>query len=109
MQHLWVLLHHAELSVIYFVGEVGDYPLISNGYLGVDFFFILSGFIIAYSSARIAASGGGVKDYFSARLLRIYVPYLPAGVVMYLLYAVLPGVSEGWKNAESIDQHNAVS
>jgi len=90
---LWVLLHHADQSISHFVGSPGANPLISNGYLGVDFFFVLSGFIIAYSSRRLAESGRGVADYLQARVLRIYIPYLPIGLGMYCLYMLLPEMS----------------
>ena len=33
-------------------------------------------------------------DYFHARLIRIYVPYLPVGIGMYLVDMLLPGLSE---------------
>ncbi len=91
---LWVLLHHAKQSVDYFVSEMGSQPWIEHGYLGVDFFFVLSGFIIAFASNRLAARGGTLRDYVSARLIRIYVPYLPVGIAIYLLYMMLPGLSE---------------
>lgn len=93
---LWVLLHHATQSVNHFVAPLGDKALlIENGYLGVDFFFVLSGFIIAHSCLRLdSPQGGGVKAYFKARLVRIYVPYLPVGVGIYLLYLMLPGLSQ---------------
>ncbi|RYG10054.1 MAG: acyltransferase, partial [Burkholderiales bacterium] len=63
------------------------------GYLGVDFFFILSGFIIALSSERLLERSEGIKAYASARMVRIYVPYLPVGIGVYLLYLLLPGLS----------------
>ena len=36
-----------------------------------------------------------MAEYARARLIRIYVPYLPIGVGIYLLYLLLPGLSEG--------------
>ena len=81
---LWVVLHHAGLSVDHFVGSTGSQPWIDRGVLGVDFFFVLSGFIIAFASQRLAERGGGVKEYLTARLIRIYVPYLPIGIAMLL-------------------------
>lgn len=92
---LWVLLHHAKQSVDHFVSDMGSQPWFQHGYLGVDFFFVLSGFIIAFASHRLAARGGGLREYASARLIRIYVPYLPVGIAMYLLYLLLPSLSEG--------------
>ena len=62
---------------------------------GVDLFFVLSGFIIAMSSRRLAEQGRGWRDYFQARWVRIYVPYLPVGLGMYVLYLLLPGLSQG--------------
>lgn len=92
---LWVLIHHADQSVTHFIGSLGGAPLVSNGYLGVDFFFVLSGFIIASSSLRLFEEGGGATQYFRARFVRIYVPYLPVGIGIYALYMLLPGLSEG--------------
>lgn len=93
---IWVLLHHANVSVRHFVGPLpaGD-GLIANGYIGVDFFFVLSGFIIAFSANRLLQTGRGFADYAKARAIRIYVPYLPVGLGMLALYTLLPDVSAG--------------
>ncbi len=95
---LWVLLHHGELAISHFVGPLNASPLLTNGFVGVDFFFVLSGYIIALSSFKLATAGGGLRDYLQARLVRILVPYLPIGAGMYLLYALLPGLSEGGRH-----------
>lgn len=95
---LWVLLHHAVLATSHFLGPLSGSLVLGNGYLGVDFFFVLSGFIIACSATRLSESGGGIGAYFQARLARIYVPYLPIGIGIYLLYLLLPGLSEGGRS-----------
>ncbi|MFC5489973.1 acyltransferase [Dokdonella soli] len=90
----WVLVYHANQSVTNFIGPSGEpHVLISNGYLGVDFFFVLSGFIIAYSSNRLLETGRGLVDYARARIVRVYVPYLPIGTTMFMLYLVWPHLS----------------
>jgi peptidoglycan/LPS O-acetylase OafA/YrhL len=93
---IWVLLHHANQTVSTFIGSSGiDQVVLRNGYLGVDFFFVLSGFIIAYSSNGLLQTGRGVVDYAKARSIRIYVPYLPVGIAMLALYQIFPEVSAG--------------
>ncbi|WP_305967490.1 acyltransferase family protein [Marinobacter salsuginis] len=89
---VWVLLHHAVLTTNSFFEEV-DFPFFARGLLGVDFFFVLSGFIIAFASSRMLARGKTLGEYFSHRIVRIYVPYLPVGVALYFAYQLLPDLS----------------
>lgn len=89
---VWVLLHHAVLTTNAFFEDV-DFPFFARGLLGVDFFFILSGFIIAFAYSRMLAAGKTLGEYFAHRLVRIYVPYLPVGVVLYFAYQLLPEMS----------------
>lgn len=52
-------------------------PVIGAGYIGVSFFFVLSGFILAYSRAREYEHGEGLASKFwMARFARIYPVYL---------------------------------
>ncbi|MGA9581310.1 MAG: acyltransferase [Allosphingosinicella sp.] len=92
----------AAMAVVAFHGagavslhvEKLPYPLaqlLRNGYLGVDFFFVLSGFIIYYANARHADRPGWASRYAWSRFARIYIPYLPVGIAMVLGYLFL-----GW-------------
>ncbi|MEO9464415.1 MULTISPECIES: acyltransferase family protein [Alphaproteobacteria] len=87
-----VVLHHAVASATAFSGRGPDAitSLFELGYLGVDFFFVLSGFIIYYSTY------GKVTDpssFATSRLTRIFLPYLPIGIALAVAYTVLPDIS----------------
>jgi exopolysaccharide production protein ExoZ len=92
---LAVVAHHAVTSTGAFVGVVPAEveSILGMGYLGVDFFFVLSGFIIMYTHMGDNPSRGNVQRYVSKRLVRIFPPYLPLSIGMLVLYAALPGLS----------------
>src|SRR5689334_4430297 len=87
---LAVVVHHSALAAHDFGG--GSFDLLSYGWLGVDFFFVLSGFIIFHSTV---GRNKTLADYSIARFRRIYLPYWPVGVGIALLYTFLPHVSAG--------------
>lgn len=89
---VWVLLHHAVLTTNAFFEGV-NFPFFARGLLGVDFFFVLSGFIIAFAASRMLADGKTLGEYFTHRIVRIYVPYLPVGIALYFAYQLLPDLS----------------
>lgn len=92
---LAVVAHHAALSTEAFVGAMP--PAISAlfvyGLLGVDFFFVLSGFIIMYAHFNDERTETTVKRYAFKRLTRIYPAYWPIGLALLGLYAAMPGMS----------------
>lgn len=92
-----VLLHHAAISTNALVADVPlvVYDVLNRGYLGVDFFFVLSGFIIYYTTHRKKAAKVSSTQFAKSRLLRIMVPYLPVGIGMAILYTLLPALSDG--------------
>ncbi|HEV8194720.1 MAG TPA: acyltransferase, partial [Ktedonobacterales bacterium] len=84
---LWVLVYHYTVEFRFAtVQEIAQYQdsrqsplevLIGQGHLAVDFFFILSGFILAYT--YVTAEGavrGGQWAFWVARIARIYPVYL---------------------------------
>lgn len=65
-----VVLHHIEWGSL-----ISTNPLITNGYLMVDFFFVLSGFVIALNySGRLR--DGGLGRFIWLRFWRLYPLHL---------------------------------
>ncbi len=80
----------AALGVVlyHFVNLPGLWPpahaLIARGYLGVPFFFILSGFVLGYNYFPAARAGRfQSREFWRARLARLYPAYLLALVLLY--------------------------
>ena len=92
---LAVVAHHATNSTAAFVGGVPAWAksVFGLGYLGVDFFFVLSGFIIMYAHFADDGTGPAVRRYVFKRLVRIFPAYLPISLALIALYAALPGFS----------------
>lgn len=97
---LVVLFHHACNGVLRQGGALPDWlvSLCGYGYLGVDFFFVLSGFIIYYVNQPRHQRDGFAQDYIRSRLLRVFVPYLPLGILVGLAYLALPRLASGENN-----------
>jgi len=73
---LVVLFHFHGYSPIY------TSPLVRNSYLFVDFFFVLSGFVIAWNYAARLGSWAEVRRFLVLRLGRVY----PLHVFMLFLF-----------------------
>jgi peptidoglycan/LPS O-acetylase OafA/YrhL len=76
-----VVWHHAHQAQ----GETGGWPIAGHGFLGVDLFFVLSGFLITTLLIRERTRTGtiGLKNFYVRRTLRIFPPY----------YAILLGLA----------------
>ena len=84
----WVLIYHGSLFGL----TSQDHWLVANGWMGVDLFFVLSGFLIAGQLLRPWANGSAPSypRFFGRRLLRT----LPAYLVVVAMYFLAPGVRE---------------
>jgi len=89
---LMVILYHADLNAEFFYG-IPFKGLFRFGYIGVDFFFVLSGFIIFYVNYKKDTGFSQWKKYILKRLIRIYPAVFLVSLVMVVSYKLLPGLS----------------
>lgn len=76
---LIVVLHHADQATAYF-SDVARERLFIWGQYGVDFFFLLSGFIIFHTHRNDGFGLAQARLYAFKRVSRIYIPYLPVAL-----------------------------
>lgn len=102
---LWVMLFHIDVSLFY--RDMGallsrdQTGILSHGYLWVDFFFVLSGFIMAHVFGGQLAGPGKLRhvlDYLWARLARIYPLHLFCLALVVLIAVVYPVVIPNLKD-----------
>jgi exopolysaccharide production protein ExoZ len=71
-----VFMHAANLMAVdHFSGHVGLGDIFGFGYVGVDFFFVLSGFIISFIHFNDIGRPAQLSSYLRKRLFRIYPIY----------------------------------
>lgn len=81
-----VILDHTPTN---FIGE-----LIPGRYLAVDFFFVLSGFVLAHAYGKRLEGGWSTLSFMRARVIRLYPLYL-AGLAIGVSL-VMVGILRGW-------------
>jgi peptidoglycan/LPS O-acetylase OafA/YrhL len=86
----------AALAVVAFHVPIpkGSLSLVPRGYLAVDLFFALSGFVLAYAYGAELAQRGNVRRFMGQRLIRLYPLYLVAlafGALLNLSNLALDG------------------
>lgn len=86
-----VVCHHAALSVRDLIGPLpaAFQTVLEFGWFGVDFFFVLSGFIIYHATYRLPPSWRTAKDYCVNRIVRVYTPYIPVSICVIALYTFI--------------------
>ena len=90
-----VVFHHAAITILATHGEFFGRSVIEYGYLGVDFFFVLSGFIITLSTSGTRKT---FQTFLIDRARRVFLPYWPVGIAVAVIYSLLPQLSNS--NAE---------
>jgi peptidoglycan/LPS O-acetylase OafA/YrhL len=98
----WVFAFHLLLGV-------APWP-ISHGYLGVDMFFILSGFILShvYLDRLKRFSSSGCKHFLLVRLARIYPLHVVCLGLIALVVVSLPGFAERYPHGQALFSASAL-
>jgi len=101
---LLVVFHHAGRIVMEprFYGSGLPMQYLLNLNVGVDFFFVLSGFIITWVHWDDIGTKGKLGGYARKRFLRIYPPYWGVLVPLTLLYLAVPG-SGDWSKRDPLN------
>jgi peptidoglycan/LPS O-acetylase OafA/YrhL len=110
-----VLRGFAALLVVFFhvieVGEWKSFPVSGPGMLprigwvGVDLFFVISGFVIGKTAMEGFARGGSWRLDFSVRRIRRILP-LYLGTLAIYLFLIQPGLLlAGWNSVVHIGAH----
>lgn len=95
-----IVLYHT----VYFKECCGYFPIFRNGYIGVEFFCIVSGFLMVKSSYKVdphAALAGKETIRFLLRKIRSILPYWIFASFLYLGIRLL-GIESGYKAMEDI-------
>lgn len=93
---LLVVLYHASriLHEPRFYGAMPFAGRVGNFNAGVDFFFVLSGFIIAWVHWRDIGQPGRIAGYARKRFLRIFPPYWGVLIPLTALYLLFPAAGQ---------------
>ena len=78
-----VLLHHAST-------QIGGFVLFGSGYLAVDFFFMLSGYVVARAYEPRLARSLSPSAFMLLRIKRLY-PVMAIGIVAGAVVALMSG------------------
>jgi len=89
----------AALAVALYHWGLATSPIAPAGYLAVDFFFVLSGFVIALTYSDRLAGSLSARDFMMMRVIRFYPVYLVGHALGFLRNLAL--LASGNENARS--------
>ncbi|WP_371420436.1 acyltransferase family protein [Tardiphaga sp.] len=109
-----VFCYHLQLEKTYRIPLGLIAPLVTRGYVWVDLFFILSGFVMSltYQQALSYADGRSFRAFISARIARIFplhlfaLGYLAALIIGVEAIASIAGRQPHWAALTGHDFHN---
>lgn len=86
---LLVVFYHIFEGLSFAAGGT-TITLINHGYLAVDFFFILSGFVIGYAYDDRLGKSMSLGNFFKRRLIRLH-PMIVMGALLGVVFYLLQG------------------
>ncbi len=102
---LLVLVYHVpQISNNLGLPSNGQYAFLQKGFLAVNWFFVLSGFLLSWLAKKeVAANRFSIKKFIARRILRIWPVYFIVtfiGIALY--YFVLPYMHIAFENKASL-------
>lgn len=94
---LLVVLYHAAGAVRVFFG--GDIHAFDFGWSGVQFFFVLSGYIIMHVHGAEIGTPARLGNYMGKRLLRIYPLYILISLALVPAWFLIPSDTEPYRTS----------
>lgn len=96
-----ILFHHLWIELEYYLGVNSEIlnSISDVSRSSIELFFVLSGFIMVYTNYHKVGLSN-ILSFLKKRIIRIYVPYIPLAIVLYLAYKLFPELSN---NIRSID------
>ncbi len=95
---LLVAVHHFHVN-----SHLYDVALVRNGYLFVDFFFVLSGFVISHAWGKRIRAATDFRSFMARRLARVW----PLHVVVLGLFVAMEGAKAAVLAHTAITAENA--
>lgn len=99
---LAVFLYHSFITEIVSIGKSGvyntvKYDVFGNGFLGVNFFFVLSGFLITYLLIEEKKLKGkiNIPNFWLRRILRIWPLYYACVLMGFVLFPAIKSFAGG--------------
>lgn len=97
-----VVLYHFTFSSQYFLGSIPFFSFFLFGHAGVDFFFVLSGFIISYVHHNDLGAPKKLISFALKRVTRIYPMYWPILIMITCMYFFLGAATVGVHTTDEI-------
>ena len=88
-----VLTHHIAVAVDRWLGETFTPPGFGLGWVGVDLFFVLSGFIMVWTTQTAGQGLRATAAFWTRRIWRIYPSYWAASGLAFALAVALPAIA----------------
>lgn len=96
MAAIGVTTFHVQQDLQRYFGLIGSLPRLVVGAAGVDVFFVISGFVMAWTQFDAYAKPGAASDFMARRVIRIVPLYWMVTALYLAIMQVLPGLGSNY-------------